>query len=107
MPTIHFVGEALGTLSVEADVNSKLLLAANRAKTGLRFGCAAARCGTCTVKVSGGALTPMTAGERLILEKLSLPLDGSIRLACQARVLSGEITVDIDYQDTVVIPEES
>jgi hypothetical protein len=35
-----------------------------------------------------------------MLESIDLPLDGSVRLACQARILEGEIVVDLDFQNT-------
>lgn len=85
---------------VEVDPNTKILLAAKKGKIPLRYGCASCRCGTCAVQVSqAGALSAMRADEETLLKRIGLPLDGSIRLSCQARI-AGDVSVDISYQDT-------
>jgi ferredoxin len=81
--------------------SSKVLAVALRHKIKIQYGCAACRCGTCGVKVKGGPLSPMRTDERALLERMRLPLDGSVRLACQARVEEGAvIDVDLSFQTT-------
>lgn len=82
----------------EVPFNTKLLVAATRIKEDIRFGCASCRCGTCGVKVSG-KLNPMGENERKLLETMKLPTDGTIRLACQARVEDDDVQVDLDFQN--------
>jgi len=64
-----------------------LLVTLMREGAPLRHDCGGkARCGTCRVAVDDGrALSPMLGAERERLSSLGLPLDGSVRLACQAR----------------------
>lgn len=65
-----------------------LLVSLQRAGAPLRHDCGGkALCGTCRVRVLSGAegLSPMGERERLRLEAVGAPLDGSVRLACQAR----------------------
>ena len=86
---------------IEVPANTKLLAAANRLKVPIRFGCASCRCGTCAVQLSGGAdLSPIADSERDLLARMKLATNGTIRLSCQARILAGTITVDLDFQDT-------
>ncbi len=85
---------------VPADANTKVLVAARRAAIPIRFGCGACRCGTCAVAVSGdGVLSPIAANEHELLTKMKLPVDGSIRLSCQARLVEGDVVVDLSFQD--------
>lgn len=85
---------------IEVDTNTKILLAAKKGKIPLRYGCASCRCGTCAVQVSrAGALSVMRPDEEALLKRIGLPLDGTVRLSCQARI-SDDVTVDISYQDT-------
>lgn len=93
---------------IEIDVadNTKILVAATRAKAPIRFGCGACRCGTCGVAVTGSAvLSEMGDNERRLLTKMQLNTAGHIRLACQTRIVSGTVTVDLDFQDKYK-PEE-
>lgn len=87
------------TLSSEEPV--KLLRAARLLKLDIRFGCAACRCGTCAVRVVSGKLSPMAQDETALLESMTLPTDGSIRLSCQARTLEGggEVVIDLEFQN--------
>ncbi len=87
--------------SITVEENTKILVAARRAKVDIRFGCASCRCGTCAVAVdaSEATLSPPKDNERSLLETMKLPSDGSIRLACQARILTGTASVDISFQD--------
>ncbi|WP_141731230.1 2Fe-2S iron-sulfur cluster-binding protein [Oligoflexus tunisiensis] len=85
----------------EVDPNTKILLAGRKAGVNVRFGCASCRCGTCGVKITEGAdqLSPMKTDEEKLLKRLKLPLDGTVRLACQARI-NGDCEIDLDFQDT-------
>ncbi len=91
---------------VETRPGSKLLVAAIKNKIEIRYGCSACRCGTCGVAVQAAApdlkssLSEMTSQEKDLLEKMSLPLDGSVRLACQARVLASGVEADLSFQST-------
>lgn len=80
---------------------TKLLLAGRRAKTDIRFGCASCQCGTCGVRIAElqGKLSPMRDNEKALLAKMKLAVDGSIRLACQARILEGLVVVDLNFQN--------
>jgi len=97
MPNIVF--KPVG-VSISVEANTKILAAANRNKVSMRYGCASCRCGTCGVRVVGGSLTPMRTDETKLLAKMKLPTDGTVRLACQARVLDGAVEVDLAFQDT-------
>ncbi|MCX6130897.1 MAG: 2Fe-2S iron-sulfur cluster-binding protein [Proteobacteria bacterium] len=97
MPRITFLP---AQTSVEVDTNTKLLLAGRKAGVDLRFGCASCRCGTCGVLVVNGAdkLSSMKQDELILLKKLKLPTDSTIRMACQARAM-GDCTIDLDFQN--------
>lgn len=88
--------------AIEFQGETKLLTAAVKAKTNIRYGCSACRCGTCGVKVdaTNATLKSMHDDEKALLEKMGLTTDGSVRLACQTRVIDGELIVDLDFQDT-------
>lgn len=88
--------------TIEVDSDTKILVAGVRAKTNIRYGCSACRCGTCGVKVQAEVpqLSPMSSDENDLLKKMGLPLDGSVRLACQTRVVEGDVSVDLTFQDT-------
>jgi len=93
--------------SFDVAVDAKLLAVAVKNKIPIRFGCGACRCGTCAVAVSGPAVLSETSEEEMaMLERLRLATDGSVRMACKARVMEGECTVDLDFQDTYVPPSE-
>lgn len=94
--------------SFPAELNTKLLVTANRNKVPIRFGCASCRCGTCGVRVEvkGGAeLSKMREDEAALLTKMALPLDGTVRLACQTRLVAdggapgAEVIIDLKFQD--------
>ncbi len=98
MPKLFFT-----PVGVNCDVesNTKILAAANRSKVSMRFGCASCRCGTCAVKISAPEnLSPMKSDEKNLLERMKLDLDGTVRLACQARIMQSEVTVDLNFQDS-------
>jgi ferredoxin len=97
MPKITFIP---GDREFEVDANAKILAVARKHKLPMRFGCAACQCGTCAVEVRGkGMVSPMAFEEKALLQKIGLKLDGSIRLGCRARLLAGELTVDLSFQD--------
>ena len=80
---------------------TKILAAAVRHQVAIRHGCAACQCGTCAVAVEAAAsqdLNPPGPEEKKLLAKMGLPTSGHIRLACQARILSGTVAVDLNYQ---------
>ena len=87
--------------SVVVDSNTKVLLAGRKAGVDVRFGCASCRCGTCGVKILEGAdqLSTIKPDEAKLLKRLKLETDGSVRLACQARV-NGDCKIDLTFQDT-------
>lgn len=98
MPKLFFTPVGV---NFEVESNTKILAAANRNRVVMRFGCASCRCGTCAVKVSAHEnLSPMKSDEKNLLERMKLDLDGSVRLACQARIMQSEVTVDLAFQDT-------
>ncbi len=87
-------------ISFTVEENTKLLAVALRNKVRIQYGCASCRCGTCAVSVNGGTLSSMRENEALLLARMNLPIDGTVRLACQARILKGEVSVDLDFQGT-------
>lgn len=97
MPSVRF--EPTGKLYEGSEQACKILLAARKAQVDIRFGCASCRCGTCAVEVKSGVTSPMRDNEKELLERMKLPIDGSIRLACQAKVLEGQAVVDLSFQD--------
>ena len=98
MPKVEFKPQ---NVKVDVDPNTKLLVAATRNKIPIRFGCASCRCGTCGIAVSGaGQLTKMKHDEQALLLRMGLQTNGTIRLACQTRIESGDVVVDLDFQNT-------
>ncbi len=98
MPQITFLP---GNETFEVNEGFKILVCAVRNKISIQYGCGSARCGTCGVKITGDCvLSELTAAETELLEKMGLPLDGTVRLACQTKILSGSAVVDLDYQLT-------
>lgn len=99
MPKVTFQPQ---NVSLDIAENTKILVAGNRAKVPIRYGCASCRCGTCGVKITKGeeTLSPMKQDEESLLKKIGLPTDGSKRLACRARVGSQDVEIDLDFQAT-------
>lgn len=62
--------------------------------TAVTFGCRAARCGACMIRVISGAdnLGPIGPDERAVLDVLALSPD--CRLACQTSVF-GTVTIEV------------
>ncbi len=87
---------------IEVQDGTKILAAAIKSKVPIRFGCGSCRCGSCGITWTGDAtLSGMQNDEKALLEKMGLdPTTNNIRLACRAKVEQGEITVDLDFQDT-------
>jgi ferredoxin len=83
---------------LEVEANTKILVACTDYNIEIVYGCGAGRCGTCGVRVEGGEIKEMLNSERELLTKRGYPVDGSVRLACQARAMDGKITVDIGFQ---------
>ena len=98
MPDILFLPE---NITVTAEANDSLLKAARGAGVDIRYGCGAGRCGLCAVRIQKlqGELSPITLKETELLTAFTLPGDGTIRFACQARVLTGTVTVDLTFQE--------
>ena len=85
----------------DIESGTKILVAARKNQVPIRFGCGAARCGTCAVAVSGACtLSPMDDDERNLLNRMTLSLQGDVRLSCRTKVVDGEVIVDIDFQET-------
>jgi ferredoxin len=99
LPKITFVPEKL---SVEVEANTKILAAAIRAKSNIRYGCGSLKCGTCAVRIAEGAqsLSELKNDEVEMLKRLKLSTDGSVRMSCRSRVNTSEIVVDLDFQTT-------
>ncbi|MDR2164423.1 MAG: (2Fe-2S)-binding protein [Zoogloeaceae bacterium] len=79
------------TLTVSA--GTRLIEVSEQAGAHLVCGCREGECGACLVRVVSGAeyLSEPSVLEDQVLKELSVPWDQ--RLACQARVLGGEIVV--------------
>lgn len=98
MPDIVFLPQ---NLTVTVEPGTKILRAAIKSRINIRYGCASCRCGTCGIAVKvEGSVSPMAEDEKLLLEQMHLVTDGSVRLACQTKVLDGKVTVDLDFQFT-------
>lgn len=97
MPRIEFIPDQK---SVDVEDKTKILVGARRAGVLIRFACSSCRCGTCAVRIADGAdtLSAMKDDEKKLLKRLDLPLDGTVRLACQSRV-SSDVKVDLSFQD--------
>ena len=99
MPQIKFLP---GHEQFEVASNVKILAVAIRNKVDIRYGCASCRCGTCGIRIIAASdthLSEMRPNEKELLEKMALPIDGSIRLACQTRLIDGSVTVDLTFQN--------
>jgi len=97
MPNVRFLPNDV-TVAVSAD--AKILICARKASVAIRFGCASCRCGTCAVKVAPGeALSQMKSNEQDLLARMHLPIDGTVRLSCQAKVRT-DVDIDLSFQDT-------
>jgi len=101
MPEITFL-PAGQTVSVPE--NTKILVAAVKHKIDIRFGCAACQCGTCGVAVTvdpeQAELSQMEPEEEKLLDRMGLATDGTVRLACRARIVNGKVDVDLSFQET-------
>ena len=99
MPNIKFLPSEK---EVEVKTETKLLACAIKAKEDIRFSCGASKCGTCAVKINAVTRTKMNQidpAEKDLLTKLQLKTDGFIRLACRAKIIEGDIEVDLSFQD--------
>ncbi len=86
-------------IMVNAQPNSKILAAARDNNVEIKSGCGAGRCGICIVNAEGEGLSDMTESEKSILTQKDLALDGTVRLACQARSMDSDVTIDVSIQD--------
>ena len=99
MPSIVFLPQ---NVSITVEPQDSLLKAARGGGVDIRFGCGAGRSGLCAVRIlpqEDGRLCPLTVKERELFPTLTLPLDGTIRLACQTRLEEGTVHVDLTFQD--------
>ncbi|MEU1312420.1 2Fe-2S iron-sulfur cluster-binding protein [Streptomyces cinnamoneus] len=89
MITVNIAGR-----EIEAAAGTTMQRICDEHDTPVTFGCRAARCGACMVKVTSGAdnLSPAGPDERAVLDVLALSPD--CRLACQATVL-GNVTIEV------------
>ena len=90
-------------LSIDVPPDTKLLRAGIKSGAPIRYGCASCKCGTCGVKVfcsQESELSVMDADEKELLARMNLDTGGRIRLACRAKIISGNCEVDLDFQDT-------
>jgi ferredoxin len=86
MPSLRIEDADGLTHELAASPAYSLLIALQRAGIGHRHDCGGkALCGTCRVRVVSGRLSPMGERERQRLAAVGESLDGSVRLACQAR----------------------
>ncbi|HAE20927.1 MAG TPA: ferredoxin [Spirochaetaceae bacterium] len=86
MPTVRIEAADGQTHELETSPAYSLLIALQRAGVAHRHDCGGkALCGTCRVRVLAGRLSPMGERERLRLQAVGESLDGTVRLACQAR----------------------
>ena len=99
MPEIKFI--PINKIVSVAE-NVKVLAAAIKNKIDIRYGCGSCQCGTCGIQVVGSieGVLPMEEDERALLKRMQLKTDGSQRLACRAKVISGMTVVDLDFQET-------
>ncbi|MEV4924807.1 2Fe-2S iron-sulfur cluster-binding protein [Streptomyces roseoverticillatus] len=89
MITVNVAGQ-----EIEVAAGTTLQYICDAHDTLVTFGCRAARCGTCMIKVISGAdnLSPAGPDERAVLDVLAW--SPGCRLACQATVL-GTVTIDV------------
>lgn len=93
MPTITFLPD---NTVVEVKENTKILAAAIRNKIVISYGCGACQCGMCFINIiKADDITPMEDDEKKLLTTLDHKTDGSVRLACKTKILSGEVIVDL------------
>ncbi len=90
MPTITF---APSNVSINVDEGTQLVELETIENNEVPFGCRAASCGTCTIKILAGAenLSPMNQEETELLDDLDLDIK-THRLACQCTII-GNITI--------------
>lgn len=92
MAIIHFEDDG-----ITAEFEDGILLqeAIARAGASIPFGCREGQCATCMIEVLDGMpnLSPVSDAEHYTL--LPEELENSVRLACQLRVMGGEVRVRI------------
>ncbi|MFI6094960.1 2Fe-2S iron-sulfur cluster-binding protein [Lentzea sp. NPDC051213] len=80
--------------SIEVAAGTTMQHICDENDTPVTFGCRAARCGACMIKVMSGAdnLSPAEPDERAVLDVLAMSPD--CRLACQTTV-HGAVTIEV------------
>jgi ferredoxin len=92
MPKANVTFENIG-VTVSVPAGTRLIEISENVGAGITYGCREGECGTCLVRVTSG-MEHMS--ERSVLEDKVLQENMAgreQRLACQAQVLGGEITV--------------
>ncbi|HAF45785.1 MAG TPA: ferredoxin [Gallionellaceae bacterium] len=92
MPKANVTFEKLG-ITVSVPAGTRLIEISEKIGAGITYGCREGECGSCIMKISSG-MEHMS--ERSVLEDKVLQENmagRSDRLACQAQVLGGDITV--------------
>ncbi|MCY4381488.1 MAG: 2Fe-2S iron-sulfur cluster-binding protein [Proteobacteria bacterium] len=104
MPQITFATsldpDHQNSVTVSKAVGTKVLASALQAKTHIRYGCSAARCGTCAIEVTSGQLSEMKSQEKILLKKMKILNGHKIRLACQARLTEEDVAINLGFQKT-------
>jgi ferredoxin len=92
MPKANVTFEKLG-LTVSVPAGTRLIEISEKIGAGITYGCREGECCTCLVRISSGM---ENMSERSVLEDKVLQENmaaSNQRLACQAQVLGGNITV--------------
>ena len=92
MPKANVTFEKLG-ITVNVPAGTRLIEISEKIGAGISYGCREGECGTCTVRVISGMenMSERSVLEDKILQENMAGLDH--RLACQAQVLGGNITI--------------
>ena len=92
MPKAKVIFEDIG-VSVTVPAGTRLIEVSEKVGAGITYGCREGECATCLTKVVSGGdnLAPASVLEDQVLKDNMAPR--GYRLACQAQILSGEITV--------------
>jgi len=92
MPKANVTFENIG-LTVTVPAGTRLIEISEKVGAGITYGCREGECGSCTVRIVSGM---ENLAERSVLEDKVLQENMAgrgHRLACQAQVLGGDITV--------------
>jgi len=92
MPTVKISNN---DQEIEVTAGTRILHMAESNSTPLLFGCRAASCGVCVIKILSGMenIGPIKSDEKEVLDSMSADKDE--RLGCQA-IVNGDITLKIE-----------